>query len=875
MRMKKRFLIQLAVFAAALVAAFSACSVREDIPQDAEEEGVMLRFFCDEDFQVKATSPKDGETALNENVLATVDFFLYPEGKTDENAIYHERLSNVSPSTWNTISLSTAFVTGVLCPNKAKTFRVYAIANYPSDIVSGNNLNNTSVPVLEALTRDLETEAGDIKCPQTNFLMSTDGAFQVTGVNTRVSMVAKGDVKLKRVAAKVSIVIRVEDEVVVPNKVTINNVEYSRQEKWTPRTDEMEIYLVNGTSRGQVSGQPLVSNSGSLLFTYQSLDIDDSKSEQHNYSKYTLRTNNNGDPVDENGNVINEQNDKDYIYDLSTLEGTFHPSEFPFYTYPQTWEYGSTEEPYLKLMIPWDREAGVDSGGNRYGALSKNYYYRVYCPGTPIDGTHAQFLRNNWYKVILNVSILGSENDGGILNIEGSYYIVDWQEKNNGSGSGSTAGGTDTDKEAEIKGARYLFLNHEEYWLYNVEELTVPYITSDVCAITGFSASRNLFNGSSKTSESITNAADWGMSLETVSTASGAHFVFEHPLNNDTTTDTYDVSEYTIHFTLYQIGQSTTGAYAKHVTIHQYPAIMIDMEKNDVSTQPYGAYVNNGTVSGDNPTWSLGSVPGSGSSSNNNYNMILIETTVLPADSPYMLGDPRTSYVDNLNFSRSGNTYTDNWPTVTGVNRSDPDTRWSVQAPSIQNTNRRLSYYHPAIPGEEANNVIAPKFRIASSRGATQPMTYANAFRRCASYQEYGYPAGRWRLPTVAEIQYIAKLNADGKIERLLGGDTITYTQNGRQYSRSDTWQASKEDSDCHTEYWCNSGYMLVYDGKKSNWVQNNNGVIPPPEIGTGDKTGNKYVRCVYDDWYWDGMKSGNTSVSTVGKTTFTWGDMQ
>ena len=27
--------------------------------------------------------------------------------------------------------------------------------------------------------------------------------------------------------------------------------------------------------------------------------------------------------------------------------------------------------------------------------------------------------------------------------------------------------------------------------------------------------------------------------------------------------------------------------------------------------------------------------------------------------------------------------------------------------------------------------------------------------RRCASYQEDGYPAGRWRLPTKAEFQFI------------------------------------------------------------------------------------------------------------------------
>ena len=120
-------------------------------------------------------------------------------------------------------------------------------------------------------------------------------------------------------------------------------------------------------------------------------------------------------------------------------------------------------------------------------------------------------------------------------------------------------------------------------------------------------------------------------------------------------------------------------------------------------------------------------------------------------------------------------------------------------------------------------------------------MTYANAFRRCASYQEFGYPAGRWRLPTVAEVMYIAKLNADEKIERLLGGGS-----NGT------------------TDYWCNNGYVTV-----------NNTNNDPPQMNYSTPTGTKYVRCVYDDWYWNGMKYNGTDVTTVSPVTnFKWGDM-
>ena len=85
------------------------------------------------------------------------------------------------------------------------------------------------------------------------------------------------------------------------------------------------------------------------------------------------------------------------------------------------------------------------------------YYYRVYCPATAIDISNAEFVRNNWYKVVLNIGILGSEMDGGEMVINGQYYVVNWQERETGSG-GSGTGVNDSDKEAEIKGARYLFL---------------------------------------------------------------------------------------------------------------------------------------------------------------------------------------------------------------------------------------------------------------------------------------------------------------------------------------------------------------------------------------------------------------------------------
>ena len=866
--MQKNF-IRLTVLLASLMAAFAACSVKEE-PWSAENalpDGIHLRFFCDELVQTKATKDTAGVSPLNENLMASVEFFLYPEGHTNENAVYSDYLTNVDPSKWNTIPLTEVFVNQILCPSSAKTFRVYAIANYPrlvADVPEGQSkdLSNTSVPVLEALTQDIETEGAGIAPVQSKFLMSTDGAFQVTGVQKRQSTVAAAEVKLKRNAAKLSIYVHVTESVTITNTVTIGDVTDTRHEVWIPDTQNMEIYLVNGALTGEMSGLPYA---GSAPFTYQSFALDMTKGVNRSYTNYVLKTDSEGHPLDANDNIIdpNDENAPDLVFLPEQATATFYPCEYPFYTYPQNWEFGALDEPYIKLMIPWYRQAGVSTGGNHYGTAQKSYYYRVYCPGTSIDGSHAEFLRNHWYEIFLNVSILGSETDGGSLLIPGSYYVVDWQERSTGSGGSGSGEGSpnDSDKEVDIKGARYLFVNKEEYFLYNVDPLSIPYITSDPCEIVNFQGKKYIFSGSSKTESTTNNMAAWNVTLQTVSNTEGAHISFNHPLNNDTSGTEYDVSEYEFTFTL---RQSSNHEYSRKITIHQYPAIMIDMEANTGSgTNQYGyAFVNASSGTNDSNkytsssvqtgwTYYLGSAPGSGNSSNNNRNMIVIETTVLPSDSDYMLGDPRTAYIDNLNL---------NWGPSASVTDRTAVAAWSYSSPAVEGGDRKLKYMYPVNSEHAADNIIAPKFRIASSWGATQPMTYANAHRRCASYQEDGYPAGRWRLPTVAEIQYITKLNFDGKIERLLGSTSIRNVYNNLEP---------------YTEYWCNSGYMIIPNGTKAEWKSNYSQDPPLPELGT-DATAvtststTKYIRCVYDDWYW----KGSAYPTVTPKATFKWGDV-
>lgn len=147
-----------------------------------------------------------------------------------------------------------------------------------------------------------------------------------------------------------------------------------------------------------------------------------------------------------------------------------------------------------------------------------------------------------------------------------------------------------------------------------------------------------------------------------------------------------------------------------------------------------------------------------------------------------------------------------------------------------------LTAYHPTNP-TDTRDMISPSFIIASSYGKTtydntgtdRDMTLERARMRCATYQEDGYPAGRWRLPTYSEVEFIMSLSTSGRIPTLFQMDTPTDA----------------------VGYWCANGKVVL----RNNVVQleTNNTTPTAP-------------RCVYDLWYWGDEHS-------TYQTTFHYGD--
>ncbi len=208
-------------------------------------------------------------------------------------------------------------------------------------------------------------------------------------------------------------------------------------------------------------------------------------------------------------------------------------------------------------------------------------------------------------------------------------------------------------------------------------------------------------------------------------------------------------------------------------------------------------------------------------------------------------------------FTTGGKTYTVvNKYTINGF----------TTAPALGETQQRtLKYYYPTREANENKYTIAPKFRICSSYAGTSGyLTREMARRRAAAYQELGYPAGRWRLPTFGEVEYIMTLAAQQKIPRLFGT------------SSAGTWY-----------YWCAQGAVSVPDANHSTQpieiVENlDRGGTPFYTMPFAPYSGDNYLartRFVYDEWYWGSETLDQTVKGDPNSTrtiyTFTWGDKE
>lgn len=455
----------------------------------------------------------------------------------------------------------------------------------------------------------------------------------------------------------------------------------------------------------------------------------------------------------------------------------------PLYSYPNPAEGATADRKntYLTLHLPWKWNDGKSQG-------VQQYYYTI-----PVTrDLVANMERNHYYDLSVEVKVLGSLDPNEAVELTPTIYIRNW---------------FNMELESSIDKYQYLVLDEGSTTLYNQTTYANPYVTSspitsvEVVSVKFYDYSKVNFREWTLTADDRYGpevGEGWNQKRDDFNNyhasldATNKTIIFRHDIDTDIM---YAKREITIRVT-------NQDGLSRDWVVTQYPDMYIEGELNQ-SRGGYNRYVYgvratgaNGdeSVTNDNKR-SLGGVYGynygSGSSSNYTPNQYTIYVTALDADSPYAIGDPRQS---------------------TPVRASS---LYISEKRDYQN--KTLQYYYPT-RGIEAANVIAPAFKIASSWGkCDNNLDFERAKARCASYQENGYPAGRWRVPTEAEIAYVIGLSEAGKIPQLFNDG-----------------------------YWCSSGTVYGSPGSSSD-----------------------AVRCVYDVWYWGDQKEGDAANNYE---SFYWG---
>ena len=742
------------ILGAAAMLAAASCSKNmnwEEVKPVDGQQGLTLKFFSGK-MDTKATV--DGEN--NENRVFQIDYFIFPVDSTDADGkpavkkateyVYsgHIDATNELAITYTETITDADGVFNQIFPNGAKTAKVFAVANYVGRYGANNDMASpdTAIPEDAKSWGDLHAlEVGPtffyddqdpdflLRWPHVLPTDSDDLFFVMTGEADLEFDPKEGstaEVPLKRLASKVTATF------------TYDNFREEKKDKdgdvtsvimWIPQetAGETRVYLSNAIEHTTLGG-PLTRDYVADSWGTATKPLGNGTRDIFEYAY-------------------------NFMNDVPVIDGkkTAH-----FYTYPISIEEGDDNQPYLKLVLPWYGYKYVGEGTAPQTApddietnedwmmyKQKEVYYKIVLPRETIKDP------NCIYEYTVKVNIIGSDKEVKIIGEE--YVVKDWLS--NDAISSNVATG------------RYISLDipKDEYDMY-VNEIDINFVSSgtveaqvkEIYQLNYSSAQtrRDYFmqddvvtaTTTLKNNKGITNAdiEGWVSIPQDASYLKISHELDNNMLNAAGTAKNpaFDMAPYIFVVTLHLVEAGTDTSFDRTITVTQYPSLYVTSRVSNgyAFVNAYGngngsvvCYDDRGTGSNNYRLGNLANGAGTlyGTGDNDNPNNYMITTTTI-ASGDYILGDPRVAGVDNL-------------------------------------SNLGLTNYRPTA-ANGTQNMIAPKFLVASSYGVVSSSYYFNqttAQKRCAAYQENGYPAGRWRMPTFAEIEYMMTLSNMGFIPSL------------------------------------------------------------------------------------------------------------
>lgn len=867
--------------------------VREEV-LSLDEPGITLTVRCDNPLLTKADGEKDGEQAFNENLIKSVDFLFYPGANPSENtdAIHHIRKElsedTMQPGFWEAsfnLVIKKDLIGLLFTQENGLQATVYALVNFDRGFIG--DLSETSKAELDSRQIVTDFAATETGYMQPSFLM--DGRTVIT-YDPDATPNSTGEIGLKRFAAKLTVALSVASRVELKHQAPADpNQEQQPDEVWTPVPHTMRIYLVDGVKTTLIGGadsapehfsysdeahrRAFIRDTGT---PYLNTETVGETVYYHTWPMYSY-------PVSWQADVLPDYPNLDYSSGL--------PAEPPYFKLEMDWrreaENGYSYDRrkyYYKVFMPTDRL----ERNNWYGL-----YLDVSILGSETDEGKAileptcylldwqnKSFAINKYAVIGKARYLSLDKASwDINNVEklsipflSSHNVTVVKESVRATrpyfGTITSALGVG-DYHSNLHGwirqkddnSYYLDFNDQpagnekwepSNWLTNTStsiELNHPLVNDNTNNSFDYSVYTIDFDIVHEDLAENPESHTYSQYLRHITIVQRPGIYIERLRNSDTEVRQRNPDATPPTLCGYPDGEEpwtdkpwgyvyvNGGRFIRHETSSHtgnqdnYYKLSTDKAKKEYQWQ---------TV------WYTGG----------SKDMFDIHVTMLPSNSTFVIGDPREDEVNNLTDPVR---YKDLYEyTVDGSNASAIEKNLSILEafrPSVVDypevggkykrtgfneadalfgeTPRTLTWYYPTERSSRTENMVAPSYRVSSKFNGTEfgsiAMPYAEY--RCASYQEDGFPAGRWRLPTKAEVNFIAQLSAKGFIELLFNNNGI---------------------------YWSANGAIKVNGANVVN-----------------DSASSAMLRCVYDSWYWDKVDGLEGDPRQPVRDKFVWGDME
>lgn len=819
--------------AAALLALAAACvpvdltPLRPDVPdipgfEDVEFEDHCILLRVDPSsvrmVKTKARETERGVNDLNENKVNTIDCFFYKTGKTNEPAIFRAIGRTVEQDTqkdstecYVKVYYNDDIAQVLFGSTTSGSCEAFVIANAALNYDASSTVDDLRKSLLEYDFSQQETQPFFTMCSQETAQVTLFTTTAIVNGEQKTINTAAGRVPLYRCAAKAQIFLKLPE--------TLKDVQDGKV--YAPRPNELggiQVRLSTGVKKTYADWDYTVTPQDYIHFADRSM----------------IELTDDDDPRLVKGK-------EDYTY--------YHK---PFYSYPMSWTDLDDNAANFIFSIPWALVIYGDDGKTitGYGEPERRYYK------LSANVIGRKFEANGFYRTFVYVQSRGEKDLDQAVEIDDCYYIITpWVHEGLQTTSGESISG-------EFVRYKFLVVEPDEVTLNNEATYTFKFSSSADLLNSKVIINRvdfKKFNTGVAQSKSI-NINDSQSSVAN-RTQNNAQFIdpneykvtynyrdgeiyFEHKLD-----DVYEQRD--IYMTV-----TNRDGISQTVKIHQKPAIMVDLNSTEkvgdvfvdgffarLSSSPgFGQsttmrYPANGTAQWSGTFWYSGASapsnhynPGNVTVSGTSYNYGnygSISTGRENSENPiYTLEVNVSAFTENnhtYSYRRSGTSYSAEYRIADPrVQANTVYANWSLHpyltGKPNNNTYNGANWTRPGeilitVQADDKQNYIAPRFLVSSTlNGQSDKPNFENTVKRAAVYQEAGFPAGRWRLPTEAELAFLFERQRDSTIPNLFKTDGT-----GR--------------------YRAASGRYMTVNGETINFTDNDNQSVSS--------------RFVYDLWYW------------------------